>query len=129
MSAIVGPGCLAGELNLALAKHRFFFPTAHAWTVGMGGFLLQGGFGWNSPQVGVGCENVTGIDVVLADGTLVHASETENADLFWSARGAGPGFFGVVVRFHLKLHKRPKFVGLKLQVFRAIQCASQLFSH
>ena len=118
MSAIVGPGCLAGELNLAVAKHRLFFPTAHAWTVGMGGFLLQAGFGWNSPQVGVGCENVTGIDVVLADGTLVHASETENADLFWSARGAGPGFFGIVVRFHLKLHKRPKFMGLKLQVFR-----------
>jgi hypothetical protein len=118
MSAIIGPGCLAGELNLAVAKHRLFFPTAHVWTVGMGGFLLQGGFGWNSPQVGVGCENVTGIDVVLADGTLVHASEIENADLFWSARGAGPGFFGIVVRFHLKLHKRPKFVGLKLQVFR-----------
>ena len=116
--ALVGPGCLAGELNLALVPHGLFFPTAHAWTVGMGGFLLQGGFGWNSAQVGVGCQNVVGIDVVLADGTLVHASETENADLFWSARGAGPGFFGVVVRFHLQLHKRPRFVGLKVQVFR-----------
>ena len=116
--ALVGPGCLAGELNLAVVRHGLFFPTAHAWTVGMGGFLLQGGFGWNSPQVGMGCQNVVGIDVVLADGTLVHASETENADLFWSARGAGPGFFGVVVRFHLQLHARPKFIGLKAQVFR-----------
>lgn len=117
-TAAIGPAVLAGELNLALVPHRLFFPTAHAWTVGMGGFLLQGGFGWNSRNVGVGCQNVIGIDVVLADGSLVHASETENPDLFWAARGAGPGFFGVVVRFHLRLHKRAKFIGMKLQVFR-----------
>ena len=118
MTAIIGPGVLAGELNLALVEHKLFFPTAHAWTVGMGGFLLQGGFGWNSRNVGVGCENVIGIDVVLADGTLVHANENDYADLFWAARGAGPGFFGVVVCFHLKLHQRPNFIGMKLQVFR-----------
>ena len=118
MTAIIGPGVLAGELNLALVPYKLFFPTAHAWTVGMGGFLLQGGFGWNSRNVGVGCQNVIGIDVVLADGTLVHANENDHADLFWAARGAGPGFFGVVVCFHLKLHQRPKFIGMKLQVFR-----------
>ncbi len=117
-TAIIGPGVLAGELNAAAVKHRLFFPTAHAYTVGMGGFLLQGGFGWNSRALGMGCQNVTGIDVVLADGSLVHANEREHADLFWSARGAGPGFFGVVVRFHLQLHRRPRFIGLKSQVFR-----------
>ncbi len=117
-TATVGPGCLCGEVNAALAREGLFFPVAHAYTVGIGGFLLQGGFGWNSRMLGLACENVTGIDVVLADGSLVHASATENADLFWAARGAGPGFFGVVVRFHLKLHARPKFIGLKFQVFR-----------
>lgn len=117
-TAIIGPGCVAGELNAALVKHKLFFPVAHAYTVGMGGFLLQGGFGWNSRASGLACQSVIGIDVVLADGTLVHASEQENPELLWAARGAGPGFFGVVVRFHLKLHRRPKFVGLKLQVFR-----------
>lgn len=117
-TAIVDPGCHCGTLNDALAKRKLFFPVAHAYTVGVGGFLLQGGFGWNSRKLGLACENVVGIDVVLADGRLVHASERENADLFWAARGAGPGFFGVVVRFHLRLHARPKFVGLKLQVFR-----------
>ena len=117
-TAIIGPGCLAGELNAALAKRSLFFPVAHAYTVGMGGFLLQGGFGWNSRTVGLACQSVIGIDVVLADGTLVHASEQKNPELLWAARGAGPGFFGVVVRFHLSLHERPKFVGLKLQVFR-----------
>lgn len=117
-TAIIGPGCFAGELNTALSKRRLFFPVAHAYTVGMGGFLLQGGFGWNSRTSGLACQSVIGIDVVLADGTLVHSSEQENPELLWAARGAGPGFFGVVVRFHLKLHRRPKFVGLKLQIFR-----------
>ena len=116
--AQIGPGCLAGELNAALAERGLFFPVAHAYTVGMGGFLLQGGFGWNSRANGMACQNVVGIDVVLADGSLVHASETQNPELLWAARGAGPGFFGVVVRFHLKLHRRPKFIGMKLQVFR-----------
>lgn len=118
MIAKVGPGCLSGELNEALARRRLFFPVAHAYTVGLGGFLLQGGFGWNSRMMGLGCENVVAFDAVLADGSLIHASETENADLFWAARGAGPGFFAAIVRFHLKLHRRPKFVGLKVQVFR-----------
>jgi hypothetical protein len=116
--ALIGPGCLAGELNAALAERGLFFPVAHAYTVGMGGFLLQGGFGWNSRVNGMACQNVVGIDVVLADGSLVHANETQNPELLWAARGAGPGFFGVVVRFHLKLHRRPKFIGMKMQVFR-----------
>lgn len=117
-TATVEPGRHCGDVNAVLAKAGLFFPVAHAWTVGIGGFLLQGGFGWNSRVVGLGCENVIGLDVVLADGSLVHASATQNPDLYWAARGSGPGFFGVVVRFHLRLHDKPKAVGLKLQVFR-----------
>jgi hypothetical protein len=117
-TAAVGPGALCGEVDAAVAKAGLFFPVAHAYTVGIGGFLLQGGFGWNSRVLGLGCENVIGMDVVLADGRVVHASEQTNPDLFWAARGSGPGFFGVVVRFHLRLHARPGFIGLKLQVFR-----------
>ncbi len=116
--ATVGPGCWCVDLDTTLKKHGLFVPIAHAPDVGVGGFYLQGGFGWNSRVMGLGCENVVGLDIVLADGSLVHASEHENADLYWAARGAGPGFFGVVVRFHLKLHARPRFTGMKIQVFR-----------
>jgi FAD/FMN-containing dehydrogenase len=125
--ARVGPGCWCVDLDTQLKRRGLFFPVAHAPDVGLGGFLLQGGFGWNSRQVGLGCENVVGLDLVLADGSLLHASEDENPDLYWAARGAGPGFFAAVVRYHLKLHARPRFCGMLAQVF-AMQHLEEVFA-
>lgn len=107
-TASLQPGLKGTDLNRALRQYGLFFPSGHCMTVGLGGFLLQGGFGWNSRLWGPACASVTSIDVVTADGELVHADERQNADLFWAARGAGPGFFGVVTRFDVKLQSRPK---------------------
>ena len=52
--------------------------------------------------------SVEAIDVVTADGELVRADERRTPTCFWAARGAGPGFFGVVTRFHLRLQPRPR---------------------
>jgi hypothetical protein len=49
------------------------------------------------------CDNVEGFTLVVADGSVVHASTTENSDLFWALRGGG-GNFGVVTEFEVKLH-------------------------
>lgn len=111
MTATAGPGLGGSDLLAAAMKEGLFFPVGHCRGVALGGYLLQGGFGWNSRMVGLACENVIAIDYVDADGELRHASETENEEMLWAARGAGPGFFGVVVRFHLRLHRRPNFIG------------------
>jgi FAD/FMN-containing dehydrogenase len=110
-TAVVGPGTKGHELCAELAEHGLFFPAGHCKGVAVGGYLLQGGYGWNSRVLGPACESVIGIDVVTADGRLLHASATEHADLYWSARGAGPGFFAVVVAFHLRLHPLPRAIG------------------
>jgi FAD/FMN-containing dehydrogenase len=103
--AIVNPAVKGGqELTPFLGKHGYQFTGGHCTTVGIGGFVLQGGQGWNSRRWGWACENLLAIDVVTADGVLIHASETENSDLLWAARGSGPGFFGVVVRMYLKVY-------------------------
>ncbi|MBW8794496.1 MAG: FAD-binding oxidoreductase [Streptomyces sp.] len=95
------------ELNPYLAGFGRFFNGGHCPSVGIGGFLLQGGQGWNARGWGWAAENIVAIDVVTADGELVRAEESENSDLFWAARGAGPGFFGVVTRFHLRTRPLP----------------------
>jgi FAD/FMN-containing dehydrogenase len=108
LTASVEPGLQGTVLNQALRKHDLFFPSGHCATVGLGGFLLQGGFGWNSRLWGPACVSVSGIQVVTATGDLLYANSEQNSDLFWAARGAGPGFFGVVTRFDLCLQPRPK---------------------
>ena len=109
MTATAGPGVGGSVLMLELFKHDLFFPAGHCKGVCIGGYLLQGGYGWNGRKLGIACQSVIGIDVVTADGEYIHANESENSDLFWAARGSGGGFFGVVVRFHLKLYKLPKY--------------------
>ncbi len=96
------------ELNPYLARFGRFFNGGHCPSVGIGGFLLQGGQGWNARGWGWAAENVVAVDVVTAEGELVRADETRNSDLYWAARGAGPGFFGVVTRFHLRTRPLPK---------------------
>ncbi len=96
------------ELVPFLTSHGRAFPGGHCPSVGIGGFLLQGGQGWNSRKYGWACENVAAIDVVTADGELIRADEEQNSDLLWAARGAGPGFFGVVTRFHLRTYPLPR---------------------
>jgi len=104
----VGPAVRGGlDLDPYLAGHDRFFSVGHSPTVGLGGFLLQGGIGWNCRGWGWAAESIESMDVVTAAGELVRCSETENADLFWAARGSGPGFFGVVTEF--RLHTRPRF--------------------
>src|SRR5262249_46404692 len=95
-SASVEPGLKGTDLNRALPPHDVSFPSGHCMTVGLGGFLLQGGFGWTSRIWGPACASVTAIEVVTADGEVVRADASRNCDLYWAARGAGPGFFGVV---------------------------------
>ncbi len=110
MTAAVQPGCKGDELLDRLAADDLFFPAGHCPGVGLGGYLLQGGYGWNGRVHGPACMSVEAIDVVTAEGELVRADAQRNADLLWAARGAGPGFFGVVTRFHLRLQRRPRLV-------------------
>ncbi|HST55193.1 MAG TPA: FAD-binding oxidoreductase [Solirubrobacteraceae bacterium] len=110
LTASAQPGCRGDELVAALGDQQLFFPAGHCNGVALGGYLLQGGYGWNGRLHGPACMSVDAIDVVTADGVLVHADAEHNSDLLWAARGSGPGFFGVVTRFHLRVQPQPKVV-------------------
>jgi len=105
------------ELAPYLAERGRFFVGGHCPTVGIGGFLLQGGQGWNARGWGWAAEYVVAVDVVTADGELVRADATRNTDLYWAARGAGPGFPGVVTRLHLQTRPLPRHFAHTVQAF------------
>ncbi len=64
--------------------------------------------------------NLVGQNVEHA-GTLVHASQTENPELLWAARGGGPGFLGVVVRFWLRTRPRPQAMRKSVYAYEVAQ--------
>lgn len=117
MRATTGPGRAGNELAALLGRRGLFFPTGHCKGVCVGGYLLQGGFGWHGRTLGLACMSVVALDIVTAEGDIVHASEHENADLYWAARGSGPGFFGIVTRFHLRVYPKPKVMGFALHSY------------
>src|SRR5262245_35966530 len=47
-TATIQPGVSSRELTSALAEHELAFPVGHCGRVGLSGFLLSGGLGWNS---------------------------------------------------------------------------------
>ncbi len=103
----VGPAVRGGmDLDPFLAARGRFFAGGHCPTVGVGGFLLQGGMGWNCRGWGWAAESIEAMQVVIASGDVVWCSARENADLYWAARGSGPGFFGVVTAFRLRTRPR-----------------------
>lgn len=116
-TATVGPAVTGHLLVPQLARHRLVFPTGHCPTVALGGYLLGGGLGWNSRALGPACSFVQEIEAITADGRTVICNEQENPDLFWAARGAGPGFFAVATRFRLRLLPHPGVIRTASFVF------------
>jgi FAD/FMN-containing dehydrogenase len=117
MIARVGPGKAASVFALELDSQGLFFPAGHCQGIGLGGYLLQGGYGWNSKVVGPACESVLALEVITADGEKICCDPVDHPDLYWAARGSGTGFFGVVTSFTLRIHPRPAVLGTCLYMY------------
>jgi FAD/FMN-containing dehydrogenase len=98
------PSVHGDVLNKYLRDFGRMTTSAHGFAVGMGGFVMCGGHGYNSRSWGPACANLLALDLVNAQGDLIHADAEQNSDYFWAARGAGPGFFGVATRYYMKTY-------------------------
>jgi FAD/FMN-containing dehydrogenase len=106
-------GCVWEDVDNAAAEHGLAAIGGTVNNTGIGGLTLGGGQGYLTAQVGLVIDNLLAVEMVLADGSVVTASEKSNPDLFWAVRGAGAAF-GVATSFVYRAHeqKNPVWAGL-----------------
>ena len=96
-------GALLNNLDTAALEKGLVTTAGVVSHTGCGGFTLGGGFGRLNRKYGLTIDNVTGAQIITADGRIRRISAEEEPDLFWAIRGGG-GNFGVVTEFEYQLH-------------------------
>lgn len=111
-TATIGPGITLGDLDTALynAGHRAM---AHGIcpTIRTGGHLTIGGLGPTARQWGLALDHVEEVEVVLANSSIVRASDTQNQEILFAVKGAAASF-GIVTEFKVRTEEAP---GLAVQ--------------
>ncbi|KAF2734001.1 FAD-binding domain-containing protein [Polyplosphaeria fusca] len=105
--AKVGGGVRLGNMAQSIYDQgKRALPHGTCPGVGIGGHATHGGYGYTSRTWGIALDTIVAVDVVLADGSLKHASQTENSEIFWALRGAADSF-GIVLNFYLQTEPAP----------------------
>jgi hypothetical protein len=105
--ATVGAGIRMGNLATAIYNQGSrALPHGTCPGIGIGGHFTHGGYGFSSRAWGLALDSIVGLDVVLANGSSVHASSTAYPQIFWALRGAADSF-GIILTFYLQTQPAP----------------------
>lgn len=99
----VGSGAEWGNVAQRLHNEGLVVSAGDTKSVGVGGLTLGGGIGIMVRKYGLAVDQLVGAEVVTADGRVLQANKSENAELFWALRGGG-GNFGVVTYLDFAAH-------------------------
>ena len=115
----LGAGCIWLHAFQAAASVKRYVQGGGCTTVGVGGFLLGGGFGSFSKRYGLAAASLLEAEIVTADGEVRIVNAAREPELFWALKGGGGGTFGVVTRFTLATHELPNQFGALNWLVRA----------
>lgn len=104
----VGPGAPLAAVYAGVAASGRAIGSGSCGTVGIGGITLGGGVGVLSRSFGLTADQLTEVEMVLADGRVVTANADSEPDLFWASRGGGGGSLGVVTSLTFATQEAPE---------------------
>ena len=113
-TARAGGGSTWLDFDSATQAFGLVTPGGVVGSTGVCGLTLGGGIGHLTSQHGLTCDNLVGAELVTPEGSIVHASADENAELLWALRGGG-GNFGVATWLEFRLHPLERVVGGRLE--------------
>ncbi|MET7959007.1 FAD-binding oxidoreductase [Micromonospora zamorensis] len=106
-TAKLGAGLNQSEAITALGEYDFAATTGTEGTVGLSGATLGGGFGFLTRYLGMACDNLIAVEIVVAAGAngaeVLQVDPWNHPDLLWALRGAGNGNFGIVTSLTYKV--------------------------
>ncbi|KAL8767029.1 MAG: hypothetical protein Q9194_006104 [Teloschistes cf. exilis] len=88
----IGGGVTTGEFANATFSRGMEVIVGPCPCTGVMGISLGAGIGRLQGKYGYLNDNMVAIRLLLANGTIITASEDENKDIFWAVRGAGHNF-------------------------------------
>ncbi|CAF1156380.1 unnamed protein product [Adineta steineri] len=97
----VGPGLVWDDVYQQLQPYNVTVVGGRVSNVGVGGFLLGGGYGWKSNQYGLSIDNILEYELVTPNGTIVIVNNQTYPDLFFGLKG-GLNNFGIVTNFKMR---------------------------
>lgn len=96
-------GVTWAEFNRETQLHGLAVTGGVVSSTGIAGLTLGGGLGWLMGKYGLALDNLLSLELVTADGEVLHVDENTQPDLFWAVRGGG-GNFGIATSFEYRLH-------------------------
>jgi hypothetical protein len=109
-SVWLGPAATWSEVYAALEPHGLTVPGGRVGHVGVGGYVLGGGFSWYANTHGWSCDNVLEFVVVTPDHRILQVNRSAHTDLFWALKGS-LGAFGVVTAIRMQTIRNAGFYG------------------
>lgn len=123
----VQPGIGHVDLNKQLAQHGLFFPPDPGANATIGGMLANNAAGIRTVKYGASKDNVVAMDVVLADGRLLHLGsrsikQSSGYDLLHLFVGS-EGTLGIITQATLKLAPIPNLMSAVVASFADVETA------